>query len=243
MLWAPRETPCPNITRAGVGGGRAGRIAARGVSALEPRRGVARPGAHWVRCTRMRGAPSAIVTAALIVVVVIALGLPLLAWWVGGRRFWARLRPRAVPDPWGDAMRRSRLSPAETAQVESAVKLGSPAGQRAVTPGCRGMGAAAYRPGQGADPDSVPVGAGGPVGCLARRAGRGADVADDEPGLLSLGHRHVVGAVAGRAGAGSPSGSAAQRRACVGRRAAALKGPGVGTPRRDAPNWPLRAAS
>jgi hypothetical protein len=64
------------------------------------------------------------VTAALIVVVVIALGLPLLAWWVGGRRFWARLRPRAVPDPWGDAMRRFRLLPAETAQVESAVNWG-----------------------------------------------------------------------------------------------------------------------
>jgi hypothetical protein len=60
-------------------------------------------------------------TSAIIVVVAILLGLPLLAWWSGNRRFWSRLRPGADPDPWGDAMRRFGLTPQETAQVESAV--------------------------------------------------------------------------------------------------------------------------
>jgi hypothetical protein len=64
------------------------------------------------------------VTTAIIVVVAILLGLPLLAWWVGSRRVWSRLRPRADPDPWGDAMRRFGLTPQETAQVESAVTWG-----------------------------------------------------------------------------------------------------------------------
>lgn len=63
-------------------------------------------------------------TNALITVVAILLGLPLLAWWLGGRRFWARLRPGAEPHPWGDAMRRLGLTPREAAQVESAVAWG-----------------------------------------------------------------------------------------------------------------------
>jgi hypothetical protein len=50
------------------------------------------------------------VTVALIAVVVIALGLPLLAWWLGDRRFWSRLRPGAEPDPWADAMRQFGLT-------------------------------------------------------------------------------------------------------------------------------------
>jgi hypothetical protein len=37
------------------------------------------------------------VTGAVIVVVAILLGLPLLAWWVGSRRVWSRLRPGAIP--------------------------------------------------------------------------------------------------------------------------------------------------
>jgi hypothetical protein len=64
------------------------------------------------------------VTGAIIAVGVILLGLPLLAWWLGNRGFWSRLRPGADPDPWGDAMRRSGLTPQETAQVESAVTWG-----------------------------------------------------------------------------------------------------------------------
>jgi hypothetical protein len=37
------------------------------------------------------------VTGAVIVVVAILLGLPLLAWWVGSRRVWSGLRPGADP--------------------------------------------------------------------------------------------------------------------------------------------------
>ena len=61
---------------------------------------------------------------AVIIALGIAVGLPALAWWVGGRSFWSRLRPGADADPWGDAMRRYRLSPAETARVEAAVNWG-----------------------------------------------------------------------------------------------------------------------
>ncbi|MGY2085302.1 hypothetical protein [Blastococcus sp. SYSU DS0539] len=63
-------------------------------------------------------------TGPVIAVVAILLGLPLLAWWVGSRRVWSRLRPGADPDPWGDAMRQFGLTPQETAQVESAVTWG-----------------------------------------------------------------------------------------------------------------------
>jgi hypothetical protein len=64
------------------------------------------------------------VTSAIVVVVAVLLGLPLLAWWVGNRRLWSRMRPGADPDPWGDAMRRFGLTAQETAQVESAVSWG-----------------------------------------------------------------------------------------------------------------------
>jgi hypothetical protein len=64
------------------------------------------------------------VTGPVIVVVAILLRLPLLAWWVGSRRVWSRLRPGADPDPWGDAMRQFGLTPQEMAQVESAVTWG-----------------------------------------------------------------------------------------------------------------------
>ena len=63
-------------------------------------------------------------TSAVIVVVAILLGLPLLVWWMGSRRMWSRLRLGAGPDPWGDAMRQFGLTPQEMAQVESAVTWG-----------------------------------------------------------------------------------------------------------------------
>ncbi|MGY1689161.1 hypothetical protein [Geodermatophilus sp. SYSU D01105] len=63
-------------------------------------------------------------TSAIMVVVAILLGLPLLAWWLGNRRFWSRLRPGAERDPWGDAMRRFGLTPQDAARVESAVTWG-----------------------------------------------------------------------------------------------------------------------
>ena len=63
-------------------------------------------------------------TAAWVTVAVLLLGVPLAAWWLGGCRFWSRLRPRSTPDPWGDAMHRFGLTPGEMARVESAVVWG-----------------------------------------------------------------------------------------------------------------------
>jgi hypothetical protein len=54
----------------------------------------------------------------------ILIALPLLAFWLGGRRFWSRLTPRAGRDPFREAMHRYHLTPQETAQVESAVSWG-----------------------------------------------------------------------------------------------------------------------
>jgi hypothetical protein len=55
---------------------------------------------------------------------VIAVGLPLAAWWLGGRRFWGRLRPGQVKDPVGHLMREHGLAGAEAAQVMTAVGKG-----------------------------------------------------------------------------------------------------------------------
>lgn len=63
-------------------------------------------------------------TAALIAVLLILLGLPLLAWWIGGRPVWSRLKPGRGPDPHGDFVRRHRLTPAEQTQVFAAVTRG-----------------------------------------------------------------------------------------------------------------------
>jgi Flp pilus assembly protein TadB len=65
------------------------------------------------------------VTAAWVTVGLLVLGLPLLAWWVAGRRFWARLRPGAESDPWRDAVRRHGLSAAEAARLAREVPRGS----------------------------------------------------------------------------------------------------------------------
>ena len=64
-------------------------------------------------------------TAAWVTVGLLVLGVPLLAWWVGGRRFWGRLRPGAEADPWRDAVRRHRLSAAEAARLAREVPRGS----------------------------------------------------------------------------------------------------------------------
>ena len=52
------------------------------------------------------------------------LGLALLAWWLGGRRSWGRLQPGRPVDPWGDLVRRHRLSATEQVQVQHAVSSG-----------------------------------------------------------------------------------------------------------------------
>jgi hypothetical protein len=56
---------------------------------------------------------------------VLVVGLPLLAWRLGGRRFWGRSRPGAESDPWRDRMRRFGLTPVEAAQVESGMTGGA----------------------------------------------------------------------------------------------------------------------
>ena len=64
------------------------------------------------------------VTAAWVTIALLAVGLPLLAWWVGGRRVWNRLRPGAEPDPWREAVRRHGLSAAEAAGLARDVTRG-----------------------------------------------------------------------------------------------------------------------
>ncbi|WP_448618497.1 hypothetical protein [Geodermatophilus sp. URMC 65] len=63
-------------------------------------------------------------TTPLIAVLVIAVGLPLVAWWVARRPYWSRLRPGAEPDPWRDLVRRYGLSAAEAARVAADVPRG-----------------------------------------------------------------------------------------------------------------------
>ncbi|WP_448609250.1 hypothetical protein [Geodermatophilus sp. URMC 60] len=63
-------------------------------------------------------------TAPLIAVLVIAVGLPLLAWCVARRPYWSRLRPGAEPDPWRDLVRRHGLSPGEAARIAADVPRG-----------------------------------------------------------------------------------------------------------------------
>ena len=71
-------------------------------------------------------------TAALVVVAVIAVGFPLVAWWLGGRRFWAALSGPARRDLHADMVGKHRLGPADIAAVQQAMAWG-----RAVEdPGC-----------------------------------------------------------------------------------------------------------
>ena len=71
-------------------------------------------------------------SAALVVILVILVGLPLVPWWIGGRRFWGRLRPGSEPDPWGDLVGRHSLFAAEAALVRGAARAA--AGRSAARP-------------------------------------------------------------------------------------------------------------
>ena len=59
-----------------------------------------------------------------VTIVLILVGLPLLAWWLGGRTFWSRLSPRAFSDPWRDLVTQHRLSAADASRVAHAVPRG-----------------------------------------------------------------------------------------------------------------------
>jgi hypothetical protein len=64
------------------------------------------------------------VTVGVLMVLLVLVGLPLLAWWLGGRKFWGRLEPGAGPDPWGDFVRRHRLTVPEQTRLGAAVERG-----------------------------------------------------------------------------------------------------------------------
>jgi hypothetical protein len=64
------------------------------------------------------------VIAGIVVVVLLAVGLPLLAWWVGGRRFWSRAHGAVTGDIPRRMMQKHALRPAEIAQVEGALAWG-----------------------------------------------------------------------------------------------------------------------
>ncbi|WNV73966.1 hypothetical protein [Geodermatophilus sp. DSM 44513] len=63
-------------------------------------------------------------TLPLVVVLVVAVGLPLLAVWVARRPYWSRLRAGAEPDPWGDLVRRHGLSAGEASRIAEDVPRG-----------------------------------------------------------------------------------------------------------------------
>lgn len=65
------------------------------------------------------------VVVALIFVAVILVGLPLVAWWLGNRRFWSRLRPSPTPVLQDDLRQRLGLTATELAQVRLAARRGS----------------------------------------------------------------------------------------------------------------------
>lgn len=60
----------------------------------------------------------------LAAVLVIAVGLPVFAWWIAGRPYWSRLRPGAEPDPWRELVRRHGLSAREAARIATDVPRG-----------------------------------------------------------------------------------------------------------------------
>ena len=62
---------------------------------------------------------------AVIIIALIAVGLPLLAWWVAGRRFWTTHRARTDQDPWTTILQTHRLDPVEMRRVAAAVGWGT----------------------------------------------------------------------------------------------------------------------
>jgi hypothetical protein len=65
------------------------------------------------------------VTAAWVTIAVLLVGVPAAAWWLGGRRFWSRLKPGADPDPYGDVIRRHGLTPVEAVRLTAEVPRGT----------------------------------------------------------------------------------------------------------------------
>jgi hypothetical protein len=57
-------------------------------------------------------------------IALLVLGLPLLAWWIGGRRIWSRVEIRSGADPASAIIRRYGLTHAQAATVTSAVSRG-----------------------------------------------------------------------------------------------------------------------
>jgi MFS family permease len=64
------------------------------------------------------------VTAAWLTIALFLVGLPLLAWFVGGCRFWTNLRGRVPSKAQAEITQRYGLSPAEVARVQAAMKRG-----------------------------------------------------------------------------------------------------------------------
>ncbi|MGY1653761.1 hypothetical protein [Geodermatophilus sp. SYSU D01119] len=66
---------------------------------------------------------------ALVLLLLVALALPLLAWSLAGRRFWADLRGPAGRDLRAEVVARHRLTPADADTVQQAVTRGRAAPQ------------------------------------------------------------------------------------------------------------------
>jgi hypothetical protein len=64
------------------------------------------------------------VIAGIVTVVLLLVGLPLLAWWVGGRRFWSRAHGTETGELYRRMVRAHGLRPGEAAAVERAVTWG-----------------------------------------------------------------------------------------------------------------------